>query len=427
MGKPRPRLGSPHSPQPPCPPRGHGWGSPSARRGCGRGCRLASPGDPAGGCGVPREWGESLWVLVFAGWWYNTHPAPARGPEGCGTRGRGRLGLEGTSTPRECPHVWHTLGTRAERGGEGAWRAPQAARHRGGQGGLPAPSSHAGRVAHRTPRAHGDTGAATSLPLGSVATGAATVVPAPRVSPCAASTRDGWEGAGFHPPSLRPRSGAWGSFWLRSGKASTSLRPSSDTAAPRPGIAPTPAPWGRVGPSVQPLSGAAGWATAAAVPPPAVPLSGLAGGLLQFSKVPEYLQTRWLWGDLGEPPGLQPWGAASGTVPVPSREPAAGLTLRLGTPSSGTVHTTGGSHPRSGSVLEVPGMSHSARAPCSGNTPPQTPKPTVPGRAEGVGHPREAAPRLARVPSLLRAVGHLLAPLDKTAARSKHSPPLLNP
>ena len=74
-------------------------------------------------------------------------------------------------------------------------------------------------------------------------------------------------------------------------------------------------------------------------------------------------------------------------------------------------------------MLEVPGISHSTQR----GHPPQPPKPAVPGWAEGVGQPREAAPRLARVPSLLRAVGHLLSPLDKATARSKHSPPIPTP
>lgn len=79
-------------------------------------------------------------------------------------------------------------------------------------------------------------------------------------------------------------------------------------------------------------------------------------------------------------------------------------------------------------MLEVLGMSRFAGAPCKGETPPPLPRLSSPlSLAEGVGHPREAVGKLARVPSLLRAVGHLLSPLDKAAARSKHSPPLPTP
>lgn len=201
-------------------------------------------------------------------------------------------------------------------------------------------------------RAHGTqdpigTRPATSLPPGSITAGAAAVVPALCAPPCTARAGAGGEWDGFHPSFSQPLSGTQGSFWVRSSKASTSLRPGSDTAAPCPGTAPPPAPWGRVGPLVQLLSGGSRLGRGGSChPPPVAALGwgwgGFAGGIAAVFKHPQSICKRsGFGGDPGEPPGLQPQGAASGAIMVPGREPAAGLTPQLGTPSSGTVHTTG--------------------------------------------------------------------------------------
>lgn len=213
----------------------------------------------------------------------------------------------------------HTRGT-GRRWGGGPGGQLQAAQHparqgQGWAGGLRDPSLHTGRVARRTPLAHGQ-----MCPCCWVAS---LREPLQRSQPCvcvpcpprAAGARDRWErGAGFHLPPPLSRSPALGHGEVSGRAAGGPTPPCAPHQIPQPltlALSPPQLPAARWDPRTSCSPRAPGWPVAVAVVPhpwrwlrwvgTEVALAGMARGTLQFSSIPEYLQTQQLCG--GEPQG----------------------------------------------------------------------------------------------------------------------------